>query len=596
MAKLKSDSELSKDKRKQTLKRIFAYIRPYRGYVILSLLLAAVTVVLTLLVPILIGNGVDQILGKGQVDFSGLRRTILLIAAAVLITALSHWLMNVLNNKLTYLIVRDLREQAFRHIHVLPLSYLDSHPSGDLISRVVTDAEQFSDGLLLGFTQLFTGVLTLLGTIGFMLSLQPLMALIVILFTPLSFLVARFISDHSFIYFKKQSGSRGSLTNLTNEMLGNLKVVQLFGYEDASTEDFDARNQELAENSLRATFYSSLTNPSTRFLNTLIYNGVVIAGCLLCFLFPWKGVYLSIGRLTSLLTYVKKYSQPFNEIADVLTEFQNALASAGRVFEMIESDSEPVDAEDAVSISHAEGRITIDHVDFSYVPEKPLIEDLSIDAAPGKRIAIVGPTGCGKTTLINLLMRFYDVNSGYIAMDGEDIRHIRRSSLRENYGMVLQDTWLKSGTIRENICYGKPDATEEEMITAAKKAHAHSFIMRMPEGYDTIIEENAGNLSAGQKQLICIARVMLDLPPVLILDEATSSIDTRTEIRIQKAFDEMMKGRTSFIVAHRLSTIRNADTILVMKDGNIIEQGSHETLLAKGGFYSHLYQSQFEKS
>lgn len=592
----KDPKNAKKAMRKNTLLRIISYVKPYMGFVILSLVLAVLSVALTLLIPIFIGNGVDLIVSKGHVDFAGLLRIIRRIVICIAVTAAAQWTMNHINNKITYLIVRDLRKEAFHKIHSLPLSYIDAHPTGDLISRVITDVEQLSDGILLGFTNLFTGIVTIVGTIIFMLTLQPLITLIVAVLTPLTFFAAKFISDRSFRFFKKQSESRGNLTTLTNEMIGNLTVVQTFGHEAAALKEFEKRSRELGENSMKATFYSSLTNPTTRFLNTLIYNGVVIAGCLLCFLSPIGSSLLTIGKLTSFLAYVKQYSQPFNDITNVITEFQNSVASAGRVFEMLDEEPEPADDPDAISIEHAEGAVQIKNVAFSYTPDHPLIENLNVDVAPGRRIAIVGPTGCGKTTIINLLMRFYDVNSGSISVDGTDIRRIRRLSLRDNYGMVLQDTWLKAGTIRENIAYGRPDATDEEVVAAAKKAYAHSFILRMPNGYDTEIEENGGNLSAGQKQLLCIARVMLNLPPILILDEATSSIDTLTEIRIQKAFDEMMKGRTSFVVAHRLSTIRDADEILVMRDGHIIEQGNHEQLLAKNGFYSRLYHAQFERS
>ena len=586
----------AENNKKQTLKRILAYIRPYSPLVICSLLLAVVSVVLQLLIPILIGEGVDQMVARGSVNTEALLQILTKILICIGAAAAAQWLMNHMNNVITYRVVRDLRTRAFNHVHVLPLSYLDVNSSGDTLSRLITDVEQFSDGLLLGFTQLFTGVITIVGTIVFMLTLQPVITVIVVLFTPLSFRVAKLISGKSYRYFKNQSEARGKVTDLTNEMLGNLKIVQSFGREQAVMEEFEKRNRVLGENSLKATFISSLTNPSTRFVNTLIYNGVVFAGCLLCFLTPFGMQAMSIGKLTSFLSYVKQYSQPFNDITAVLTEFQNALASAARVFEILDETPETADDADAITVDHAEGRVNLSDVSFSYLPDKPLIEHLNVDVAAGKRIAIVGPTGCGKTTLINLLMRFYDVNEGSIAVDGTDIRHYRRSSLRSNFGMVLQDTWLKAGTVRENIAYGHPKASMDEVQAAAKKAHADGFIRRMPHGYDTVIEENGGNLSAGQKQLLCIARVMLSLPPILILDEATSSIDTRTEHYIQRAFDEMMKGRTSFVVAHRLSTIRDADEILVMKDGHIIEQGDHETLLAKKGFYSKLYHAQFEKT
>ena len=586
----------AENNKKQTLKRILTYIRPYSPLVICSLLLAVVSVVLQLLIPILIGEGVDQMVARGSVNTEALLQILTKILICIGAAAAAQWLMNHMNNVITYRVVRDLRTRAFNHVHVLPLSYLDVNSSGDTLSRLITDAEQFSDGLLLGFTQLFTGVITIVGTILFMLTLQPVITVIVVLFTPLSFRVAKLISGKSYRYFKNQSEARGKVTDLTNEMLGNLKIVQSFGREQAVMEEFEKRNRALGENSLKATFISSLTNPSTRFVNTLIYNGVVFAGCLLCFLTPFGMQAMSIGKLTSFLSYVKQYSQPFNDITAVITEFQNALASAARVFEILDETPETADDADAITVDHAEGRVNLSDVSFSYLPDKPLIEHLNVDVAAGKRIAIVGPTGCGKTTLINLLMRFYDINEGSIAVDGTDIRHYRRSSLRSNFGMVLQDTWLKAGTVRENIAYGHPKASMDEVRAAAKKAHADGFIRRMPHGYDTVIEENGGNLSAGQKQLLCIARVMLSLPPILILDEATSSIDTRTEHYIQRAFDEMMKGRTSFVVAHRLSTIRDADEILVMKDGHIIEQGDHETLLAKNGFYSKLYHAQFEKT
>lgn len=591
-----SEEDRKKSRRKSTMSRILFCIRPYLPLVILSLVLAVISVFLQLIIPVWIGDGVDAIMGKGSVDFSTLLQIIRKIVICICLTAAAQWIMNHVNNVITYRIVRDLRVQAFHKIHSIPLSWLDTHSSGDLLSRVITDIEQLSDGLLLGFTQLFTGIITIIGTIIFMVSLQPLATLIVVVFTPLSFVIAKFISSHAYSYFQKQSAARGNVTDLTNEMLGGLKVVQTFGHEKKAMDEFSERNHELSGYSLKATFFSSLTNPATRFVNSLIYDGVALAGCLLCFLSPFGGAVMTVGSLTSFLSYVKQYSQPFNDITGVLTEFQNSVASAARVFELLDTKPEPADDSDAVTLEHASGAVKLDHVAFSYVPEKPLIEDLNVNVQPGQRIAIVGPTGCGKTTLINLLMRFYDVDSGSITVDGTDIRHIVRTSLRDNYGMVLQDTWLKSGTIRENISYGKPDATDEEIMAAAKKAYAHSFIMRMPKGYDTEIEENGGNLSAGQKQLLCIARVMLHLPPILILDEATSSIDTLTEIRIQKAFDEMMKGRTSFVVAHRLSTIRDADEILVMRDGHIIEQGNHEQLLQKNGFYKQLYSAQFERS
>ncbi len=573
---------------KKTLRRILHYIRPYTALVILSLLLSALTVGLTLYIPILIGRGVDYIVGEGQVDFTGLMAVIAGILISIAVTAVAQWVMNHINNKVTYRIVRDLRVQAFDHLQELPLSYVDRHSSGDLLSRVITDIDQFSDGLLLGFTQLFTGVATIVGTIIFMLGINPWITLIVVVLSPLSFLVADFISKKSFTMFKKQSETRGELTGFTNEMLGGIKVVQAFGYQDEANEEFDEINKRLSEYSLKATFFSSITNPATRFMYSAIYAGVAIAGC-----FSVMGGMLTVGQLSSFLSYTNQYTKPFNDITSVLTEFQNSIASAARVFELIDEPSAPADPADAVVLTEPEGRILLQDVDFSYTPQTPLIQGLSLSVEPGQRIAIVGPTGCGKTTLINLLMRFYDVQKGSIQVDGHDIRQITRHSLRTSYGMVLQETWLKSASIRDNIAYGRPDATEEEIIEAAKKAHAHSFIMRMPEGYDTIISEGGGNLSQGQKQLLCIARIMLCLPPMLILDEATSSIDTMTEIRIQRAFETLMKGRTSFVVAHRLSTIQTADVILVMDKGHIIEQGTHQELLARQGFYANLYYSQF---
>ena len=573
---------------KKTLRRILHYIRPYTALVILSLLLSALTVGLTLYIPILTGRGVDYIVGEGQVDFAGLMAVIAGILISIAVTAVAQWVMNHINNKVTYRIVRDLRVQAFDHLQELPLSYVDRHSSGDLLSRVITDIDQFSDGLLLGFTQLFTGVATIVGTIIFMLGINPWITLIVVVLSPLSFLVADFISKKSFTMFKKQSETRGELTGFTNEMLGGIKVVQAFGYQDEANEEFDEINKRLSEYSLKATFFSSITNPATRFMYSAIYAGVAIAGC-----FSVMGGMLTVGQLSSFLSYTNQYTKPFNDITSVLTEFQNSIASAARVFELIDEPSAPAEPADAVVLTEPEGRILLQDVDFSYTPQTPLIQGLSLSVEPGQRIAIVGPTGCGKTTLINLLMRFYDVQKGSIQVDGHDIRQITRHSLRTSYGMVLQETWLKSASIRDNIAYGRPDATEEEIIEAAKKAHAHSFIMRMPEGYDTIISEGGGNLSQGQKQLLCIARIMLCLPPMLILDEATSSIDTMTEIRIQRAFETLMKGRTSFVVAHRLSTIQTADVILVMDKGHIIEQGTHQELLARKGFYANLYYSQF---
>ena len=573
---------------KKTLRRILHYIRPYTALVTLSLLLSALTVGLTLYIPILTGRGVDYIVGEGQVDFTGLLAVIAGILISIAVTAVAQWVMNHINNKVTYRIVRDLRVQAFDHLQELPLSYVDRHSSGDLLSRVITDIDQFSDGLLLGFTQLFTGVATIVGTIIFMLGINPWITLIVVVLSPLSFLVADFISKKSFTMFKKQSETRGELTGFTNEMLGGIKVVQAFGYQDEANEEFDEINKRLSEYSLKATFFSSITNPATRFMYSAIYAGVAIAGC-----FSVMGGMLTVGQLSSFLSYTNQYTKPFNDITSVLTEFQNSIASAARVFELIDEPAAPADPADAVVLTEPEGRILLKDVDFSYTPGVPLIQDLNLSVKPGQRIAIVGPTGCGKTTLINLLMRFYDVQKGSIQVDGHDIRQITRHSLRTSYGMVLQETWLKSASIRDNIAYGRPGASPEEIIEAARKAHAHSFIMRMPEGYDTIITEGGGNLSQGQKQLLCIARIMLCLPPMLILDEATSSIDTMTEIRIQRAFETLMRGRTSFVVAHRLSTIQTADVILVMNKGRIIEQGTHQELLAKQGFYADLYYSQF---
>lgn len=577
-----------KSKNRQTLKRILRHIRPYLGYVILSLFLSAFTVALTLYVPILTGRGVDAIAGKGAVDFDALLAVISSIMISVILTSAGQWIMNHINNKITYHIVKDLRVQAFEKLQKLPLSYVDRHSSGDLISRIITDIDQFSDGLLLGFTQLFTGVATIAGTICFMLAINPFIALVVIVLSPLSFLLANFISRKSFAMFQKQSQTRGELTGFTNEMLGGIKVVQAFGHQDEAQKTFDEINERLSGYSLKATFFSSITNPATRFMYSCIYAGVTIAGC-----FGTIHGMLTVGQLSSFLSYTNQYTKPFNDITSVMTEFQNSLASAGRVFELIDEPDAPKEPEDAAALHDPKGEIKISHVDFSYVPEKPLIRDLNLSVRPGQRIAIVGPTGCGKTTVINLLMRFYDVQSGSIEVDGHDIRRLTRHSLRTSYGMVLQETWLKSASIRDNIAYGKPDASMEEIIAAAKKAHAHSFIMRMPEGYDTVISEGGENLSQGQKQLLCIARIMLCLPPMLILDEATSSIDTMTEIRIQRAFETLMKGRTSFIVAHRLSTIQSADVILVMDQGHIVEQGTHQELLEKGGFYAKLYNSQF---
>ncbi len=571
-----------------TVRRILNYIGHYKWGVLLSLVLAAVTVATTLYAPILIGNGVDLIIGPGDVDFEGLRAILIQMAVIIVITAVSQWLMNHINNTITYRVVKDIRTRAFNHLESLPLKYIDSHPSGDVISRIIADIDQFSEGLLMGFTQLFTGVITILGTLGFMFYINPLIAIVVVCVTPVSLLVASFIAKKTYIMFKHQSETRGELTSLIDEMLGNQKIVQAFGHEKEAQEAFQEINERLGRYSLKAIFFSSITNPSTRFVNGLVYASVGIAGA-----FAAVNGLLSVGKLSSFLSYANQYTKPFNEISGVVTELQNALASASRVFALIDEEPLTPEVAEAVDLKEADGNVAMDHVYFSYNPEVKLIEDFNLQVKPGQRIAIVGPTGCGKSTVINLLMRFYDVDSGAIKVNGYDIRRMTRKSLRANYGMVLQETWLKSGTIRDNISYGKPDATEKEIIKAAKEAHAHSFIKRMPNGYDTIISEDGGNLSQGQKQLLCIARVMLCLPPMLILDEATSSIDTRTEIRIQKAFAKMMEGRTSFIVAHRLSTIKEADVILVMKDGHIIEQGNHESLLQKGGFYAQLYNSQF---
>ena len=583
-------SNQEKNKSMETLRRILTYIRQYTPWVLCSLALAVVTVALTLYVPILTGRAVDRIIGPGEVDFAGLLGILKTILIAVAFTSVSQWLMNHINNKITYRVVKDIRTRAFNQLEVLPLRYIDSHTSGDLISRIIADIDQFSEGLLMGFTQLFTGVLTILGTLLFMLSINPWITIVVVALTPLSLFVASFIAKRTYIMFKHQSETRGELTALTDEMLGNMKVVQAFGYQKRAQKTFEEINSRLAGYSLRATFFSSITNPATRFVNSMVYAAVGIAGSYGAI----RGL-LTVGQLTSFLSYANQYTKPFNEISGVVTELQNALASAARVFELIDQEPIPGEPADAVRLLNVSGQVELQHVDFSYSPDTELIKDLNLCVKPGQRIAIVGPTGCGKTTVINLLMRFYDVDAGAIRVDGNDVRGVTRGSLRANFGMVLQETWLKSGTIRENIAYGRPDATEEEIVRAAKEAHAHSFIKRMPEGYDTVIGEDGGNLSQGQKQLLCIARVMLCLPPMLILDEATSSIDTRTEIQIQKAFARMMEGRTSFIVAHRLSTIREADRILVMKAGKIVEQGRHQELLEKNGFYAEIYNSQFAR-
>ena len=576
------------EKQKTAIRKILVYIGQYKGWVILSLFLAVVTVATTLYAPVLLGRGVDLIVGKGNVDFAGLFQILKQIAVLIVITAAAQWLMNHINNKITYRVVMDIRTKAFDHLEVLPLKYVDSHRHGDILSRVIADIDQFSEGLLMGFTQLFTGVMTIFGTLIFMLSVNPFITAVVVILTPISLFVASFIAKKTFSMFQLQSQTRGELTALVDEVLGNEKVVQAFGREEAAQKQFEEINERLQKCSLRAIFFSSITNPSTRFVNGLVYAGVCIAGAFAAI----QGM-LSVGQLSAFLSYANQYTKPFNEISGVVTELQNALASASRVFELIDEESITPDAPDARKLADAEGKVELAHVHFSYDPQVRLIEDLNLSVHPGQRVAIVGPTGCGKSTVINLLMRFYDVDKGSISVDGTDIRNITRKSLRTSYGMVLQETWLRSGTIRENIAYGRPDATEEEITQAAKQAHAHSFIKRMPQGYDTVISEDGGSLSQGQKQLLCIARVMLCLPPMLILDEATSSIDTMTEIRIQKAFAKMMEGRTSFIVAHRLSTIKESDVILVMRDGKIIEQGSHEELLEKKGFYAELYNSQF---
>lgn len=573
---------------KETLKKVLRYIRKYGFFLVCSLALAAVTVALTLYVPILVGDAIDQIIGPGDVDFDRIRAILWKIGIAVLITMAAQWIMNVCNNKITYCVVRDIRDEAFQKIQSLPLSYIDSHSYGEVVSRVIADVDQFADGLLMGFTQLFTGVITILGTLLFMVSVNVGITLVVVLITPVSLLVAAFIAKRTYEMFKLQSETRGEQTALVEEILGSQKVVQAFGYEKDAQERFDQINERLRACSLRGIFFSSITNPATRFVNSLVYAGVGITGAV----FAIRGG-ISVGQLSCFLSYANQYTKPFNEISGVVTELQNALACAGRIFELMEEEPQAPDGEDAVVLHEADGSVQMEDVYFSYVPDQKLIEGFDLSVKPGQRVAIVGPTGCGKTTLINLLMRFYDVNSGTIRVSGHDIRKIVRKSLRANYGMVLQETWLRQGTIRENIVMGKPDATEEEVICAAKASHAHGFIKRLPNGYDTVIGEDGGSLSQGQKQLLCITRVMLCLPPMLILDEATSSIDTRTELRIQKAFSNMMQGRTSFIVAHRLSTIQEADVILVMKDGHIIEQGDHEELLKKNGFYATLYNSQF---
>lgn len=579
---------MQKKNNKETMKRVLKYIRKYTPALVLSLLLAGLTVLLTLYIPILTGNAVDLIIGKGQVDMPGIFAIMKKIAIAMIITAVGQWVMNTCNNYITYHVIRDIRTDAFAKLEILPLKYLDAHAYGDIVSRVIADVDTFADGLLMGFTQLFTGVLTILCTLGFMLVTNVPITLVVVCITPVSFLVAKFIATKTYSMFKEQSETRGEQTSLIEEMIDNQKIVNTFSRGEAVKSKFGEINGRLQKCSLKAIFFSSITNPATRFVNSLVYAGVGVFGALVAI----KGG-ISVGRLSCFLSYANQYTKPFNEISGVVTELQNAFVCAGRIFELIDEEPQVPDAVDARVLEEAQGNVDLKDVYFQYVPEKKLIQNFNLQVKPGKRVAIVGPTGCGKTTVINLLMRFYDVNSGSIKVDGTDIRDITRGSLRTNYGMVLQETWLRSGTIRDNICMGKPDATEEEIIWAAKASHAHSFIKRLPKGYDTVITEDGGSLSQGQKQLLCITRVMLCLPPMLILDEATSSIDTRTEIKIQNAFATMMEGRTSFIVAHRLSTIQSADVILVMKDGNIIEQGNHETLLAQGGFYANLYNSQF---
>ena len=584
----KAKNKLTPQQRKATLNRVLHKIRPYSIFVMCSLLVAAVSVAAQLYIPILCGNAIDKMLGRGNVDLAGVLRIAVSILVVAAVAALAQWLLSVCNNRITFSVSRDLRNEALRKIQTLPLSYLDSHPSGDIVSRMVADVDTFADGLLMGFTQLFSGILTILGTLLFMLRENVPITLVVVCITPLSLVVAGFLAKRSYGYFQSQSTVRGKQTALVNEMIEGQKVVQAFGHEAESLAAFDEVNGQLQDVSLKAIFFSSLTNPATRFVNNIVYAGVGLVGAL----YAVRGG-ITIGQLSVFLSYANQYTKPFNEISGVVTELQNALACAARVFELLDAENQVPEAENA-AVLQPDGHVQLQDVSFRYLPDRPLIEGLSLDVQPGQRIAIVGPTGCGKTTLINLLMRFYDVNSGSIKVSGTDIRDVTRASLRGSYGMVLQDTWLRAGTVRENIAYGKPDATMDEVIAAAKAAHAHSFIRRLPEGYDTVIAEDGGNISQGQKQLLCIARVMLCLPPMLILDEATSSIDTRTEVRIQKAFARMMQGRTSFIVAHRLSTIREADVILVMKDGHIVEQGNHDQLLAQGGFYAKLYNSQFE--
>ena len=586
---------MSKDKKKKlqgfdkaVLKRVLTHIKKYRILVILSFVCAMITVASTLYAPILTGDAIDLIVGKGLVDFDGIKDIIYTFVMVTVVTVLSQWFMNIINNHITYSVVRDIRIEVFNHMEELPLSYIDSHKHGDIVSRIVSDIDQFADGLLMGFTQLFTGIVTILATLGFMIAVNVPIALVVIVLTPLSLFVASFIAKRTYHLFHQQSETRGEITALVDEMVGQQKIVQAFGYEDDALDRFEEINERLEKDSMSATFYSSIVNPCTRFVNNLVYAAVGIIGAVSVI-----STGFTVGQLTCFLSYANQYTKPFNEISNVITELQNAMACAGRVFELLDETPQVPEKENAYVLTDTKGAIEIKDVNFSYVKDKTLITNLNLSVKPGMRVAIVGPTGCGKSTLINLLMRFYDVDTGSISVDGTDIRDMTRDSLRENYGMVLQETWLKSGTIRENIAYGKPDATDEEIVQAAKLAHSDSFIRRLPQGYDTVIAEDGGNLSQGQKQLLCITRVMLLLPPMLILDEATSSIDTRTEIRIQKAFNRMMQGRTSFIVAHRLSTIREADVILVMKDGNIIEKGNHDQLMAQNGFYTNLYNSQF---
>ena len=573
------------NKNREVLRRILLFTRPYAPFIVISFVCAAVSVAVSLIVPVFCGKAIDEMIGAGSVRFEGVMTIIGGIGIVVAVAALAQWIMAVCNNKITFGVSRDLRNEAIRKIQTLPLSFLDSHPTGDLLSRITADVDTFSDGLLMGFTQLFSGVITILGTVGFMLYVSPLITLVVVVLTPMSLLVARYIASHTYRYFRQQTVARGDQTAFINEMIEGMKVVQSFGYEEESQEKFDGLNRKLTEASRQATFYSSLTNPVTRFVNSMTYAAVALAGAL----YAISGG-ISIGQLSVFLSYANQYAKPFNDISSVITELENAIACADRLFRLLDEEEQPKEKE---TVLQTDGHVEISGVDFSYVPEIPLIENFNLDVSPGRRVAIVGPTGCGKTTLINLLMRFYDVKNGSIRVAGTDIRDVTRHSLRGSYGMVLQDIWLKAGTIRENICYGKPDATDEEVIAAAKAAHAHSFIRRLPNGYDTVITEDGGNISQGQKQLLCITRVMLHLPPMLILDEATSSIDTRTEIKIQAAFARMMKGRTSFIVAHRLSTIREADVILVMDSGHIVEQGNHDSLMAKNGAYARLYMSQF---